>query len=199
MWLSPCHRKRKGAAVPVEGSGQRRLLGDGTQGASGRSGSWRGAEEGSLGSPGKRNAFEGTWRWVLEQAASLGWRILAHSSDVYLNSTLCRGLCQLLQGVGDKIRKVIGSVVLGPPKIFWVTQWYRKMELRFWLVQQGQELGSLEHKVWGSNHFFYNTLFKNPYLKTFFISFFRERKGERNIDKREASVGCLPMRPDQGS
>lgn len=113
---------------------------------------WVGLERqggGQVGSSrGEGHIWQKAWKWVWEQTASPGWRILAPSSNVYLNSALCQGVCQALRGVGDKIRKIIGNLACllnnrKPSEVFRVIQWHWQDGFEIWLVVQAREFGSV--------------------------------------------------------
>lgn len=67
-------------------------------------------EEGSWGVPGERATFEGRPGDGFASTQPLRVEGFLLFQLVDLNSALCQGVCQALQGVGDKISKVIGSL-----------------------------------------------------------------------------------------
>lgn len=126
VWLRQTPQEMGGGSRPVVGRGGRRLLGVGAWGAPRMSGSW-GAPRGAAEASGNQDHFGGkAWRWAWEQTSS---RLKDFCSffKCLLNSALRKGVCQVLQGVGDKIRKIIGSLAFllnnrKPLKVFWVIQ-----------------------------------------------------------------------------
>ena len=127
VWLKQTPQEMEEGAVPVVGRGQRRLLGVGTWGAPRMRGS-RGVEGRH---PGGQQRLLGT-RTTLEgphwEQTSPRLKDFCSFFKCLLNSALPEGVCQVLQGVGDKIRKMIGSLAFllnnrKPLKVFWVLQW----------------------------------------------------------------------------